>query len=60
MSVALQDEDFETVKRALKLADELCTIVIAGSPGAQAKALEYARAINDLKKRGIYITERQS
>ena len=57
-TIALPEEDFDTIRRALKSADELCTIVLSGAPGATAKALEYARAINELKKRHIYITER--
>ena len=53
MSVTLEDEDFETIKQALKVADELCTHVISGHRGGQVKALEFARVLNELKKRKI-------
>jgi hypothetical protein len=53
MSVTLEDEDFETIREALKVADELCTNVISGHRGGQVKALEFARVLNELKRRKI-------
>lgn len=51
-SVTLEQEDFELMQRALKLADGLCTDAISGRT-SQAKALEFARVYNDLKRKKI-------
>ena len=51
MSKQVEDEDFEAIQQALKIADELVTCVTGGRPGTQAKALEYARVIDGLKRR---------
>ena len=51
MSKQVADEDFEAIQQALKLADELVTSVISGAKGTQAKALEFARVYDALKRR---------
>lgn len=53
MSVTLEDEDFETIQRTLKRANELCTHVIGGSEGMRNKAFEFAREYNVLKRRKV-------
>ena len=52
MSVTLEDEDFKMIQWALELADGLCTDVVSGRT-SQARALEFARAYNNLKRKKI-------
>lgn len=53
MNVTLEEEDFMMIKRTLKLADELATLVISGTQGGQRLALNFARELNELKLRKI-------
>lgn len=52
-NVTLTSEDFEAIQEALKVANDLCTNVIAGSRGGQVKALEFARVYDGLKRKKI-------
>lgn len=52
MSVTLEQEEFEMIQRTLKLADGLCTDVVSGRT-SQTRALEFARAYNELKRKKI-------
>lgn len=49
----ISNEDFDKIRGALRTADELVTMVISGKPGAIAKALEFARTLSELKRKGI-------
>lgn len=53
MSVVLEDDDFETIKEALDMGDKLCTAAVSGQSVPMRQALEYARVMNDLKRKKI-------
>jgi hypothetical protein len=46
------DDDSQRIKDILKLADELTTLVISGRAGSVAKALDFARAISEIRRQG--------
>ena len=50
MSTVLEDETYEKMNEALRLADELCTHVVAGKPGQMQAALRFASAFGELKR----------
>jgi len=47
----------ELTKDALRIADELATAVVRGSPGQQRLALDYARALDKAKRAGLDLTK---
>lgn len=46
----LDEGQVDDLKRALALADELCTMVISGRPGQQRAALDVVRMLSVLKR----------
>lgn len=46
----LNEDQVSDIRRALALADELCTLVISGAAGQQRAALAVVRMLSDLKR----------
>jgi len=53
-----QHDVLDHVRQALKIADDLATAVLRGSPGQQKLALDYARALDDARRGGFDLTKR--
>ncbi len=53
-----QNDVLDHMRQALKIADDLATAVLRGSPGQQKLALDYARALDDARRRGLDLTKR--